>query len=97
MLRGAQTAGELKGRSERLHAFASPAEVEETLERLAERELVRKLDRRPGEKGNRWEHLLGTEADAVADADADAPTSSLEERVAALEARLEELERQLGA
>jgi uncharacterized protein YceH (UPF0502 family) len=103
MLRGAQTAGELKGRSERLHAFASPAEAEETLERLAERELVKKLERRPGEKGNRWEHLLGTDAEE-ASAVSSQPSAlspqlpdSLEQRVAALEARLEELERQLGA
>ena len=110
MLRGAQTSGELKGRSERLHGFASPAEVEETLGRLAQRELVRRLERRPGEKGDRWRHLLGVEQGADAEeASAFSPQpsetaappvapapGSLEERVAALEARLDELERQLG-
>jgi uncharacterized protein YceH (UPF0502 family) len=102
MLRGAQTAGELKGRSDRLHRFASPAEMEETLARLSERDLVQRLERRPGEKGNRWRHLLGSETEAVpgaeADADADAAAPpSLEARIAALEARLAALEEQLGA
>src|SRR5437764_3690996 len=49
MLRGAQTPGELKQRTERLRRFESLAEVEATLERLAERELVTRLPRRPGQ------------------------------------------------
>src|SRR5271168_58011 len=48
MLRGAQTPGELKQRCERMHAFADLASVHETLARLIERELVARLDRRPG-------------------------------------------------
>jgi uncharacterized protein YceH (UPF0502 family) len=59
MLRGAQTPGELKQRSERLHPFAGLAEVQETLERLIEREQVARLSRRPGQKEERYEHLLG--------------------------------------
>jgi uncharacterized protein len=81
MLRGPQTPGELKQRSERLHAFASTAHVEEQLERLAGRELVRRLERRPGQKEERWAQLLGGEAAPAAPA----PAQSLEERVAALE------------
>lgn len=86
MLRGAQTAAELRQRSERLHRFASVPEVEETLERLARRELAERLTRRPGEREERWRHLLGGEAPA---APAAAPASSLEERVARIEAALE--------
>ena len=59
MLRGAQTPGELKQRSERLHSFADLAAVQETLERLIERQQVARLPRRPGQKEERYEHLLG--------------------------------------
>ncbi|HEY8771075.1 MAG TPA: YceH family protein [Thermoleophilaceae bacterium] len=61
MLRGPQTPGELKGRSERLHTFGSLAEVEQELGALGERELVRALPRRPGQKEQRYEQLLGGE------------------------------------
>jgi uncharacterized protein YceH (UPF0502 family) len=63
MLRGAQTPGELKQRGERLHAFADLAEVERTLLRLIERDLVRSVPRRPGQKEERYVHLLGAEQD----------------------------------
>jgi uncharacterized protein YceH (UPF0502 family) len=58
MLRGAQTPGELKQRTERMHAFADLAAVHETLERLIERELVARLERRPGHKEERCAQLL---------------------------------------
>ncbi len=61
LLRGPQTAGELRSRSDRLHAFASLEEVEETLRRLAatEEPLVAELPRRAGQKETRWTHLVG--------------------------------------
>ena len=59
MLRGSQTPGELKQRTERLHGFASLADLEETLGRLIERELVERLARRPGQKEDRFAHRLG--------------------------------------
>jgi uncharacterized protein len=61
LLRGPQTVGELHSRSERLHAFASLAEVEETLRALAamEEPLVVEIPRRPGQKENRWVHTVG--------------------------------------
>jgi uncharacterized protein len=58
MLRGPQTPGELKQRSERMHAFADLGAVQETLERLIERELVARLQRRPGQREERYEQLL---------------------------------------
>jgi uncharacterized protein len=58
MLRGPQTPGELKQRTERMHAFADLPAVQETLNGLIERELVRRLDRRPGQKEERYEQLL---------------------------------------
>jgi uncharacterized protein YceH (UPF0502 family) len=58
MLRGAQTPGELKGRTERLHPFADLAAVHDTLAALIERELVAQLPRRPGQKEERYAHRL---------------------------------------
>ena len=63
MLRGPQTPGELKQRTERLHPFDTLADVEATLERLAERGLVVRLERRPGQKEERYAQLLGDEVD----------------------------------
>jgi uncharacterized protein YceH (UPF0502 family) len=59
MLRGAQTPGELKQRSERLHGFADLAAVETTLEALVERAYVVRHERRPGQKEVRYAQLLG--------------------------------------
>jgi uncharacterized protein YceH (UPF0502 family) len=59
MLRGAQTPGELKQRAERIHAFGGLEEVHATLRALIERDLVERLDRRPGQKEERYEQLLG--------------------------------------
>jgi uncharacterized protein YceH (UPF0502 family) len=61
MLRGPQTSGELNQRTERLYRFGSLAEVEETLEAMASRELVARQPRRPGQKEDRYAHLLGEE------------------------------------
>jgi hypothetical protein len=90
MLRGPQTAGELKQRTERLHAFGDLAEVQETLERLIGRELVLRLDRRSGQKEERYAQLLGGEIarDVESDARPVLARDPLEERVAALEAEV---------
>ena len=67
MLRGPQTIGEIKGRTERLFAFADLGQVQQTLDRLASREdgaFVQRLDRRPGQKDARYIHLLGPLADS---------------------------------
>jgi uncharacterized protein YceH (UPF0502 family) len=66
MLRGHQTVGELRGRSDRLYNFSSLQEVEETLNSLATKEpdsLVLKLPRQPGQKEIRYAHLLSGEID----------------------------------
>jgi uncharacterized protein YceH (UPF0502 family) len=67
LLRGAQTAGELKSRTERSHSFADRADVEACLQRLADRvdPLVGRLERRPGQQDQRWVHLLGPLPEAV--------------------------------
>jgi uncharacterized protein YceH (UPF0502 family) len=59
LLRGPQAPGELRSRTERLHAFADRGAAEETLRRMAERGLVSELPRRGGDRDSRWMHLLG--------------------------------------
>jgi uncharacterized protein len=61
LLRGAQTPGELKTRTERLHPFPARDDVDACLQRLADRPepLVQRLERRPGQQDHRWAHLLG--------------------------------------
>jgi uncharacterized protein YceH (UPF0502 family) len=61
LLRGAQTAGELRTRSERLHPFGSLEEVEQALRQMAsiDEPLVAEQPRRPGQKETRWIHLVG--------------------------------------
>jgi len=106
MLRGPQTPGELKQRTERLHPFAGLAEIEETLARLIDRDMAVRLERRPGQKEERYAQLLGDEPDAsayaVREGEGDVvarPALSrdpLEERVAALEAEVAALKAELG-
>jgi uncharacterized protein YceH (UPF0502 family) len=96
MLRGAQTVGELKQRSERLHRFESIAELAEILDALAQRELVERLQRRPGQKEERWVQLLGGATEyAATEPEPPAPRPRGDDRVAEIEARLERLEQAL--
>lgn len=66
LLRGPQTTGELRGRTERMYRFEDLAGVESTLNRLIEREppLVKKLPRQPGAKEARYAHLLSGDVEA---------------------------------
>jgi uncharacterized protein YceH (UPF0502 family) len=93
MLRGPQTLGELKQRSERLHRFDSLADVARTLDALEERELAVRLERRPGQKEERYAHLLG-EGGGERPADVASPAAPQQEgdRIAQLEERLGRLE-----
>jgi uncharacterized protein len=88
MLRGPQTVGELRGRSERLHNFDDLESVETTLSHLAEMEYVKKLPRRAGFKEQRWAHLLaGDVEEAGEEAAAPAPERQGDrDRIAKLEA-----------
>jgi len=105
MLRGAQTPGELKQRGDRMHSFEGLAEVNEVLDALIDRGLVQRLDRRPGQKEERYAHLLDRDAepamvatpaeDGVAHAEPDRLASpqhlDLAERVGRLEREVAEL------
>jgi uncharacterized protein YceH (UPF0502 family) len=107
LLRGTQTPGELKQRSDRMAPITSLTEVEEILTTLSERGFAQRLPRRPGQKEDRFTHLLGG-AEAAAEAEQAAPASgpadaeepyegpSLVDRVAALEAEVAALRAELG-
>lgn len=96
MLRGPQTAGELRLNCERLHRFADISSVEAFLDELAGRALVAELPRLPGTREKRWSHLLSGRP-AVGEAPAATPRGCHEElfelkaRVAELEAEVDEL------
>jgi uncharacterized protein YceH (UPF0502 family) len=97
LLRGPQTPGELRGRSERLHPFRSTHEVEAALLELSQGDepLVVCLQRRPGQKEARWAHLAGgAPSDEVLPDSASESASglSLSARVTDLEARIARLE-----
>jgi uncharacterized protein YceH (UPF0502 family) len=99
MLRGPQTPGELRSRTERMQHFADGAELQDVLDRLAEREFVMRLARRPGQKEERYQHLLSSDLEDApappappAPAHAGpAPASAGEDRLTRLERRVEEL------
>jgi uncharacterized protein len=106
MLRGPQTAGEIRTRSGRLHDFKSVPEVEAALQFLIDKypPLVARLERAPGTKEPRYGQLLGGEAGLVREeAAAGAPAASggrigqLEQEVAALRAEVEELKAQFAS
>lgn len=108
LLRGPQTTGELKSRSERMHAFSSVSEVENAIEEMSERSrpLVSRVARRSGQKEDRWMHTLAGVLEPVAESEErPAPSvrasgssriEALEERVARLEASLLDLQQRLG-
>ena len=104
MLRGPQTPGELKGRTERMHPFADLAAIEDVLGRLGDRGLAARLERRPGQKEDRFAQRLGGDeepelapAAAPASAPAPAPADDLPARVAQLERAVAELRAEVEA
>ena len=90
MLRGPQTLGELKQRTDRLHRFASLDDIARTLDGLAQRELAARLERRSGQKEDRYTQLLG--ATDTARLGSDPVPGQAPDRLAEIEARLERLE-----
>ncbi len=111
LLRGPQTPGELKARTERMARLDSLADVERVLGALVERGYARRLERRPGHKEDRFEHLLGATGDrevahaamgpsrqpALRDGDLADRVEALEAEVASLRAELMSLVDQVGS
>jgi uncharacterized protein YceH (UPF0502 family) len=91
MLRGPQTPGELLQRTERLYHFEGAADLHAVLERLSERELVARLPRRPGQREERYMHLLGDEEPPEETAPAPAAAPADDDRLARIERELAEL------
>jgi uncharacterized protein YceH (UPF0502 family) len=105
LLRGPQTPGELRGRTERMHRFEELSDVQSALQRLIEREppLVKMLPRQPGTKESRYAHLLAGEMEGwEAPAGEAAATASSprgpgnDERMARLGHEVSELRREIA-
>lgn len=100
MLRGPQTAAELRGACERLYRFADVSSVEAYLEDMITRAampLVVKLPKQPGSREHRWAHLLGGPVDAAAVVTSAAEGPAASEDVAGLRAEVAELREELAA
>jgi len=99
MLRGPQTAGELRLNCERLHKFADISSVEAFLDELAcrpEGGLVLELQRLPGSRENRWTHLLGGPVSLEAPAGGRSAAGSSNQEMEQLRARVDALESELA-
>jgi uncharacterized protein len=111
LLRGAQTPGELRGRSERMYRFETIDDVQSTLQRLIDRQLIKVLPRQPGTKESRYMHLFS--GDVTSEEFANRPASpreaasdfddhieqrftSLETEVSSLRQEVAELRRELA-
>jgi uncharacterized protein YceH (UPF0502 family) len=96
MVRGPQTAGELRSRAERLHPFDGPAAVEEVLEELLARTppLIARLPRQPGQKEVRYAHLFAGEPEVALDKQV--PPEAARLRVMAENERLAKLEEEVA-
>jgi len=105
MLRGPQTPGELKQRTERMQGFASTGELEEVLTRLIDKQFVHELARRPGQKEERFMHRLSEDLDdesteVAAQAQAPVvvpPPPRRDERMDRLEAEVAALREEIAA
>jgi uncharacterized protein len=104
MLRGAQTAGEIRARAERMHAFASLDTLEAALQAMNELTppLVMQLPREAGARAAKWQHMLfgGELADFTSVAlppSKQVRENALEERIATLEGRVADLEQAIAA
>jgi uncharacterized protein len=97
LLRGPQTPGELRGRTERMHRFEELSDVQSTLQRLMQREppLVTVLPRQPGTKEARYAHLLSSEVAETVPSAVEAQSANIEAEVAALRREVAELRAQV--
>jgi hypothetical protein len=109
LLRGAQTPGELRGRSERMYRFDTLDDVQSTLQKLTDRGLVKVLARQPGTKESRYVHLFAgdvpddatqalppTRTSVSAGDHVDARITALESEVRSLKDQISDLRRELS-
>jgi uncharacterized protein YceH (UPF0502 family) len=96
MLRGPQTPGELRARTERLYAFPDAAALQAALDELVRREFAVRLDRRPGQKEERYMHLLADDAPEAPEVPEPAPAAAGGVPAEPRESRLDRLEREVA-
>ena len=101
LLRGPQTPGELRSRTNRLANFAQVSEVEQALQDLQQQSLVQQLPRQPGKRESRYQHLFVSSTDAelastVAEPSAELDLNSLLEEVQQLKQELAKIKQHLG-
>jgi uncharacterized protein YceH (UPF0502 family) len=100
LLRGPQTPGELRGRTERMYRFEELSDVQATLQRLMQREtpLVKMLPRQPGTKESRFAHLLSCDVEGYVAPPETASAGNAEDdsRLARLEGEVADLRRELA-
>lgn len=103
LVRGPQTIGEIRGRTERLYAFSSLDEVQETITNLEYMELVKKLPRQPGRKESRYAHLLrGEPQGTLVETDSRPQAATVivrkeNDRIGELQEQIDSLRRELQA
>jgi hypothetical protein len=96
LLRGPQTAGEIRSRTDRLYAFSSLDEVQETITNLEDMKLVEKLPRQPGRKESRYTHLLSGKPEEKPVETIIRPKAAAEnERINELQEQIDELRREM--
>jgi uncharacterized protein YceH (UPF0502 family) len=98
LLRGPQTAGEIRSRTERLYPFPGLGEVQETISTLEDMELISKMARQPGRKESRYSHLLsGTPQEMVVET-VDRPKTAITiDRIGKLQEQIDELRLEMQA
>jgi hypothetical protein len=96
LLRGPQTAGEIRSRTDRLYAFPSLDEVQETISNLEDMQLVEKLPRQPGRKESRYTHLLsGKPLEKPVETIIRPKAASEVDRISELQEQIDELRREV--
>jgi uncharacterized protein YceH (UPF0502 family) len=96
LLRGPQTAGEIRSRTERLYPFPSLDEVQETISNLEDMELVEKMVRQPGRKESRYSHLLsGKPQETLVETASQPKTTITIDRMGKLQEQIDELRQEM--
>lgn len=96
LVRGPQTAGEIRSRTERLYAFPNIDEVQKVISNLEDMELVKKMPRQPGRKESRYAHLLsGQPQETLVETVYRTETTPMTDRIGELQAQIDELRQEM--
>lgn len=98
LLRGPQTAGEIRSRTERLYPFPNLDEIQETISNLEDMGLVEKMTRQPGRKESRYTHLLsGKPQETLVETVSQPKTTITIDRMGKLQEQIDELRQEMQA